>query len=287
MKYFLLIILTSIFVNVKSQTNNIRAIYEYKYAPDSTRLDSTFSELMYLDINISEGSRFYSRDVFVGDSLMHEALNKQKNNTKVNVKLNNYGKIRDVVKKFYPNFKIQTTTRIGMDQYIYSDGRKINWEVLSKKETIENFKTQKATAKIYGRTWEAWFTEEIPMNDGPYKFYGLPGLIVKIQDVEKGHIFTLKAIKSLKENEVWPLEIVNKSRKKKIEIDFEKYKKLYLQNRNDPMVFQKPIMGGMINLQVTNSSGEPIDKRELEKIRLKKLAKDNNILELDLIKNRD
>lgn len=37
-----------------------------------------------------------------------------------------------------------------------------------------------------GRRWEAWFTPDIPYSDGPYKFCGLPGLILKIIDT-KGH----------------------------------------------------------------------------------------------------
>ena len=280
---FLLVLMFVIFNNLKSQTKNIRAIYEYRYAPDSTKLDSTFSELMYLDINIAEGSRFYSRDVFVGDSLVHAAFNKQKNSSEINIKVNNNnGRIRDVVKKFYPNFKVQTFANIGIDQYIYNEDRKINWKILTERETLENFKTKKATTELFGRNWEAWFAEEIPLSDGPYKFHGLPGLILKIQDKEKGHIFNLVAIKSLNDHEIWPLE--NARQKNTIEIKQEKYKKLFLQNRNDPMVLERPIAGGKITFTASNSSGEPISKHELETMRLKKLEKDNNILELDLLK---
>lgn len=43
-----------------------------------------------------------------------------------------------------------------------------------------------------GRQWIAWFTNEIPFQDGPFKFYGLPGLIVKLEDSEDYHKFLLK-----------------------------------------------------------------------------------------------
>ena len=43
---------------------------------------------------------------------------------------------------------------------------------------------QKATATFRGRDYEAWFTPEIPVNDGPWKFFGLPGLILKVTDAE-------------------------------------------------------------------------------------------------------
>ncbi|WP_297063293.1 GLPGLI family protein, partial [uncultured Duncaniella sp.] len=39
-----------------------------------------------------------------------------------------------------------------------------------------------------GRNWTAWYTEEIPITDGPWKFGGLPGLILKVEDDKKEHI---------------------------------------------------------------------------------------------------
>jgi GLPGLI family protein len=55
----------------------------------------------------------------------------------------------------------------------------------------------------------------LPIQDGPYKFHGLPGLILKIEDETKSHSFALK-IKSLSEDFIYPE--VNQS-KKTIEID--------------------------------------------------------------------
>src|SRR5690606_34206944 len=43
-----------------------------------------------------------------------------------------------------------------------------------------------------GRIYTAWFTQDIPINEGPYKFYGLPGMILKIEDTEK--LFQFEAI---------------------------------------------------------------------------------------------
>ena len=41
---------------------------------------------------------------------------------------------------------------------------------------------QKATCYFRGRKYEAWFTMDIPISKGPWKFGGLPGLILKITD---------------------------------------------------------------------------------------------------------
>ena len=53
--------------------------------------------------------------------------------------------------------------------------------VYARLEKIGEFETQKAETFIFGRKWTAWFSPEIPIQDGPYKFRGLPGLIVKIR----------------------------------------------------------------------------------------------------------
>lgn len=45
--------------------------------------------------------------------------------------------------------------------------------------------------KFRGRDYIAWFTEEIPVSKGPYKFNGLPGLIVLIHDITNRYTWSL------------------------------------------------------------------------------------------------
>ncbi|MGY0407967.1 MAG: GLPGLI family protein, partial [Polaribacter sp.] len=51
-----------------------------------------------------------------------------------------------------------------------------------------------ATSICKGRFYEAWFTEDVPIVDGPYKFTGLPGLIVNIYDTKKEYNFLLTGL---------------------------------------------------------------------------------------------
>ena len=69
-----------------------------------------------------------------------------------------------------------------------------NWEIMEDTMRIEGYLAQKAVCEYGGRTWEAWFTEELPFNDGPYKFCGLPGLILNMIDARRDYRFFFQSI---------------------------------------------------------------------------------------------
>jgi GLPGLI family protein len=86
------------------------------------------------------------------------------------------------------------------EYYVYEENPNLKWQISSEKEKIGVYNTQKATTEFGGRQWTAWFTPEIPIQDGPYKFSGLPGLIVKIEDAGQNYLWTLEANKKLNQN---------------------------------------------------------------------------------------
>ncbi|NPA45291.1 MAG: GLPGLI family protein [Chlorobi bacterium] len=57
----------------------------------------------------------------------------------------------------------------------------IVWELLTETKKILGYNCTKAVAKYKGKDYEAWFTESLPYSDGPWKFSGLPGLILEIK----------------------------------------------------------------------------------------------------------
>lgn len=68
---------------------------------------------------------------------------------------------------------------------------KNSWHILPDTSTISNLLTYKATCQYGGRNWNAWFTTEIPISDGPYKFSGLPGLILKLESEDGDYTFSI------------------------------------------------------------------------------------------------
>ena len=71
------------------------------------------------------------------------------------------------------------------------------WQIAADTATILGYFCQRATATFRGRSYEAWFSPEIPVNDGPWKFFGLPGLILKVTDTENVFSFVCVGLESL------------------------------------------------------------------------------------------
>jgi len=102
--------------------------------------------------------------------------------------------------KDYKKDEIQVRDNISIHSFIYKDELKPqNWEILSDTTTILGYQCQKAQCQWRGRDWVAWFTPEIPINEGPWKFYGLPGLITKLHDTQNHYSFVLIGFQKIEE----------------------------------------------------------------------------------------
>lgn len=71
-----------------------------------------------------------------------------------------------------------------------------NWKLINETKIINSIDCKKAEVKYKGRDWIAWYAPEIPFPFGPYKFSGLPGLIIKITDKTGDYDFELVQSKS-------------------------------------------------------------------------------------------
>lgn len=284
-KVLLLLFLLSTLI---SNAQNQRFYYEYKYIIDSTAKDKSETEIMLLDVS-PKGSKFYSKDRFESDSLMRASIDKQTKggNRDINlIGVQSKGKIRYSIEKSYPDYSVNFFTTLGSDEYMIQDSRLQKWEILPEKEKVGNFMTQKATCNFAGRNWIAWFTTELPIQDGPYKFHGLPGLIIKLEDITHTHLFELKGIKKMDGYE-WK-STKDKSRYNPlIALNEVKYKKAFKDFCNDPIKSERQMFAQGNIIEMRDNSGKIIDPeknlRQQEKRMKDNIKKQNNILELDLL----
>ena len=63
------------------------------------------------------------------------------------------------------------------------------WKIENETKEILNHKVQKASVYFRGRNYTAWFAQDISIPDGPYKFNGLPGLILEISSTDGNYKF--------------------------------------------------------------------------------------------------
>ena len=61
----------------------------------------------------------------------------------------------------------------------------IAWELLDGTKTILGYKCLQAKGVFKGKLYHAWYANDIPYSDGPWKFNGLPGLILQIDSEDK------------------------------------------------------------------------------------------------------
>jgi len=76
-----------------------------------------------------------------------------------------------------------------------------NWQIGTQTATVCGYECIKATCHWRGRDFTAWFTPDIPVEYGPWKFGGLPGLIMKVSDNDGIYTFEAVAV----ENGTFPI----------------------------------------------------------------------------------
>lgn len=108
--------------------------------------------------------------------------------------------------KSYNDGMITFYGRVIPNSFSYEEYQKdFNWKIHEDTITINEYQCQKASTYYAGRYWIAWFCPTLPFNDGPYKFSGLPGLILKIHDAQEHYSFIVSSIE--KANEGLMIEI--------------------------------------------------------------------------------
>ena len=229
MKHLFKITIIALFLAQLSMAQTSRFVYQVTMKSDSTDKANATIETARLDIS-PEKSLFYGEGRIKRDSVMQRM--RETRNFDRNAMQNLRSSIDYIVEKDLIKNITYFKTRLGRDQYTYEEDRKMDWKILPETVKIGEYEAQKAETTFAGRKWYAWFTQDIPFQDGPYKFKGLPGLIIKVEDAKGDYSFDLQQSKKITEFPNFDNRGGNPIKVKRA--DFEKQEKLY---RKDPVSF--------------------------------------------------
>lgn len=248
-----------------------RFVYQANFRPDSTTTDQYKTERLYLDIDDTR-SFFYSENAYKRDSIMTRM--RQTQNFDRSVLQDLRSDMDFVIEKNRGLQNLIFKQRIGRNQYTYPEPIPNSWKITSETLKIGAYPCQKAEIQYGGRQWYAWFTQEIPLPEGPYKFGGLPGLIVKMEDSKGDYSFDLMESKKLK------LISPPQSRGQDISLSKEGYNDLAKKYAKDPAAFINSPGGRMGGQRNNNQPSNPRKQQEREQRILDDLKSKNNLIEL-------
>jgi len=132
--------------------------------------------------------------------------------------------------KNYPTGKITALDKVLIDRFQYEENiPDFQWKLEKGEQEVLGYLCKKATTNFRGRTYEAWYAPEIMISDGPWKFSGLPGLILKISDAKKQYVFEAIALSLISWKDPITLEKSSQCMKTNRE-NFNRAMKRYMDN---------------------------------------------------------
>ncbi len=215
MKHLLLFILLS------AMAFNGYAKFSYVYGkdPDMTPVDTSYIDVVFnyeVTDTILKKSRSLQNVVLIGDSHIKymswgviladsawssiplsermpetEAVKKRWFQVSSKFKTNSDYIIIDINNKSLYDKKFYSATSYYYEEPLPEFEWRVNDEI---SDTIIGYPCKTAECFFRGRHWKVWFSEDLPMPYGPWKFHGLPGMILKAEDISGAHKFVAEEI---------------------------------------------------------------------------------------------
>lgn len=172
--------------------------YDYKYNEAPQYDDFLRNDILYLEI---------------GNKMTHSySVFEKKMDEEIEAKYQTRGKrghfsFDSRIGEIYSNYpEGEITVLTGMDCAGVFRHREVipdfAWRIGDEHKQVLDYDCVKATCSFRGRDYEAWFAPSIPMSYGPWKFCGLPGLILEIYDSKKEYIFECKGIQKVNQRQI-------------------------------------------------------------------------------------
>lgn len=226
--FFFLLVFYNLLSSQEIEKSDIKVNYLTKFLVDSIDITSKKEELTGLWIGKTT-SLFKSDQKAKYDSLSLESTKNSFKNPvdgKVIIDFSKLPKAYFIPEVYKADNKISIFDKILNITYEFQSIEKINWTLINETKTISTYKCRKAVGKYRNKNITAWYTDEIPISEGPYAFKGLPGLVVEAYDDKDFFHFTLIRLKNVNQ----PIVSVRNT----IKTDYQKFAKKRSDFQNDP-----------------------------------------------------
>ncbi len=238
-------------------TTLFKVQYKASMVLDTTATDKEpIAETLMLEVG-KKLSLYYSYTMHVKDSVLREDMLKGASQDEFRKHAEQYkdGTVTQRIYKNYPTGKVTTLDRIGTSKFRCEEKNELpQWELLPDTATVLSYLCHKAVCHFKGRTYEAWYTLEIPRSDGPWKLGGLPGLILKVSDSRKHFVFECSGLEQCKNQAVIHFNGNNYET-----ITRKALNKLYERFAKDPVGFITSTQPN-VRIQVRDGAGNAITK---------------------------
>ncbi|KAA2221487.1 GLPGLI family protein [Chryseobacterium sediminis] len=231
-----------------------RFYYELTYKP-STKNKTLKKDLFYLD-SLERGSVFMRKEKCESDSL----LAAQVYLPILSLETMNFKVVKDLKN---PSVTVKDDLFIGTISY--KESADIQWKLSSENRIIGTLQTQKAETDYGGRHWIAWFTQEIPVFDGPYIFMGLPGLIVELSDTNNEYHWKFIGSKKNVRDKLFTESIMDEA---------VMSKEAYIKNKTSFIKDPLPVL--MQSMSDVSKNEEIMSKMNRQAESIKKYYRDND-----------
>lgn len=178
-----ILFLITAFTSGSNEVQQRAFLYKVEFKKYINRPDITVTD--YIQVNTKGNTNFtffYNR--MKRDSI--ESLRKISSQERYTLFVNDHPYSIKTVKN-----KAIFTAEVGDQYFSYEQTIDFKWKLTDTKRKIDSYNCKLATVSYAGRTWNAWYTMDLPMDVGPYKFKGLPGCIVEMSDVDGIFKYTL------------------------------------------------------------------------------------------------
>ncbi|OSZ73705.1 hypothetical protein CAP36_17000 [Chitinophagaceae bacterium IBVUCB2] len=248
-------------------SSNFKITYSLSYVTDTSQPNKVQTDLQTLLIG-KHYTLTYSNSLFRRDSVIKN--NSPDENTYINrIDSKSTNKVGLLTKYYiltsFLEKKITVLDQVGLDKYYYDELAEVfNWTIENDTASFDSYICQKAICIFRGRTYVAWFAKDIPISSGPYKFQGLPGLIIYVSDKSSNYTFKCVAIEKLSQPQ--PIEIFTKGTIKTSRKNFLLAQKNYFDNPWQSFKDKGIDIGGMDGEGIKNllKTSRPYNPIELE-----------------------